>query len=151
MPSPNSFMVTFAEIQILPNDQKKATVLTVDEFIRIAKGGYHDASNPKNENFFIKYEVGGLMCCVDSCGKIVNYEIYKLLEMLWMLRYKDNVYKTCKNVGWTSGYSPSEAQFEILKKYGINHVYDWCYGENAFRLFRDIQSPSFQDKYKSLK
>ena len=44
-------------------------------------------------------------------------------------------------------FRPSDGQLQILKQYGIGHLHEFAYGENAFRLLRDVSRPEWVSAY----
>jgi hypothetical protein len=43
--------------------------------------------------------------------------------------------------------APNKAQMNILKKYGMNEISDFVYGDNAFKLMKDALDPQWQNTY----
>ncbi|MCQ2975666.1 MAG: hypothetical protein MJ211_12765 [Bacteroidales bacterium] len=51
--------------------------------------------------------------------------------------------------GWAGNqFKPTDAQMQILKKYGIHSLGDFCYGMFAFMLLRDMENGEWVIKYK---
>lgn len=55
--------------------------------------------------------------------------------------------------GWAAnkeaGFLPSDKQMDILKTYGLQNINDFIYGENLYRLMKDLLDKTWQNAYKS--
>lgn len=130
----NSSPVTFALVKIIEDEEIEAKVISKSTFVRMMSGKQECKANPENENFFEKYEIDPFV-----------------LEILWKLKYKEHPHLGNNQEGWAAElYSPSEGQFNLLSQYGIYSFTSYCYGENMFRLLKDIQSANWVNLYKSL-
>ena len=90
--------------------------------------------------------------------KISDYTISKTintLNNLWRLRYCEYPYPhsgTAK--GWARHKDPkvrtlpSDKQYAILRTYGIEDLNNFFYGENAYRLLKDIRNKAWRTDYK---
>ncbi len=133
-------LVTFALVKPLPNGKRKVRIITQDDFVYQAKGKTKSPGNPYKEDYFEKYQIKNL----------------NVLNNLWKLRYKEFPYKqkdgTPIEKGWSQNdelpYIPTAAQLEMLKKFGINRISDYFYGENAFKLLEAMQNPEWLKAYK---
>ncbi len=109
------------------------------DFFLQAKGEINSEANLTRKNLFKYY---GL----DSAKAIYA------INNLWRLRYAEYPYRTADSTanlkGWAGReFSPSEAQMEILRSYGIQHINDLIIGENLFRLLKDVSNPAWQQNY----
>lgn len=132
-------LIRYYLIHQKPDGKFSYRQLTQDAFVYQAAGRTNSKANPNGENFFEKYGV-----------KDPN-----IVEELWKLRYFEYPYRTSRTMptGWSTNDSiptiPSKQQFEILKKYGIKRISDFCYGENAFELLRDMENDKWIERYKN--
>jgi hypothetical protein len=46
-------------------------------------------------------------------------------------------------------FMPTNAQMNILKGYGLQTINGYIYGENLFRLLKDIQNKQWIERYKA--
>lgn len=127
--------------------------LSGESFIKQATGITESRANPDSIDFFEEYRV-------TSCVKLKDPSTGEVRRpcdpfgKLWKLRYSKypfhNKVAVDRGEGWAKNeFKPSIGQFEILSEYGINHTTAMCYGENAFRLLRDINDPIWVQKYKA--
>jgi hypothetical protein len=75
------------------------------------------------------------------------------LDNLWKLRFWEYPYAVADGARTGKGWAekptiPGERQFEVLSDYGITHTTALCYGENMFRLLRDMGDPVWVDNYR---
>ncbi|GAB4139456.1 MAG: hypothetical protein Fur0041_14600 [Bacteroidia bacterium] len=151
-----------------PSKEIQAYSISGAEFKRIACGFAPPSSvNPKAENLFAKY---GIEDCGYFGDTIIHHVLYKgglrcnVIDEVWRLRYKEWPYHVqskpnqqsvlnpaTSGPGWArEELQPSEGQLNILKGYGIQHFVDEIiYGENAFRLLKDIQDDTWVSTYRS--
>ncbi|MCF6240101.1 MAG: hypothetical protein L3J74_02000 [Bacteroidales bacterium] len=137
-PSLAGGLVNFALVKPLANGKRKIILLSQDNFVYQAKGKMKSLANPYKIDFFKKYNITNL----------------SVLDNLWKLRYTEYPYKTTGKAekGWSQNldfdYMPTAGQMEMLKKFGIENLRDYFYGENAFRLLEAIQNPQWLKTYK---
>ncbi|MBP5503982.1 MAG: hypothetical protein J6Y24_14455 [Bacteroidales bacterium] len=133
----SNLLERFVEIHINPNGTFKYTYLTMDGFVNRAAGRERSAANTKGANYFANFGI-------QNPGVVGD---------LWKLRYTEYPYHGNNEQGWSTNDSiptlPSEAQMEILKKYGISRMSDYCYGIMAFMLLHDMEDPAWIEKYKN--
>ena len=136
----NSFgsMIHLALIKPGNNGKHRIIQLTKDGFIAQASGKQQSLANPEEEDFFEKHQI-----------KNPN-----ILDDLWRLRYKEYPYFSNEKIepGWSANDSipfvPTEAQMQILQKFGLNRMSDYIIGENAFRLLKLMEQPEWINSYK---
>ena len=121
------------------------------KFMYTAMGYWPGVVNMKRENLFMKNDVDSCFLIEDDYGKIVNYYC-PIFDSLWKVRFFEHpiVYDMR---GWSHGrYKPSTKQLEYLyKEYGIqNLLTDYIYGENLYKLLRDIRQTSWIVNYSAL-
>jgi len=152
----NNDLVRFYEIHVTFEKKLKFTQLTMDGFVYRAMGKIKCAANPYGKNLF-------------ECYGIKDPNV---VCRLWKLRYSEHPYKPgakSDSIGWASGPTvpserqlkimknppkpihvlPSEEQFQILHRYGINTIQDLCYGDMCFMLMKDMCDPNWVSKYRN--
>lgn len=138
IPNAGGSLVNFALVKPLANGKRKIILITQDNFVAQASGKTKSLANPYKINYFKKYKITSL----------------SVLDNLWKLRYTEFPYRTTGKAekGWSQNlefdYLPTSQQMEMLKKFGIQHLRDYFYGENAFRLLEAIQNPQWLKTYK---
>lgn len=145
----------------------KVEYISEDNFVLYGKGLRKCKANLSQENLF---EKAGVDCGLILDPKEVDgVEVYDTLwnEMaplclpiydIWKLRYSVdphyNKYHTAVNEedkGWAqTRYRPSVNQVKHLQQYGINDITDIFWGENMFKLFKDMQDEEWVENYKHL-
>jgi hypothetical protein len=77
----------------------------------------------------------------------------EIVTQLWKLRYAIYPFKvqTKDTLGWTQNfenpYMPNEKQMLILKEYGLNDINGFIWGDNLFRLLKDMESRDWVVRY----
>lgn len=119
---------------------EEISIISLNTFLAYATGTTKCDANPKKEDFFDVY----------------NIENKDIVNDIWKLRYKKYPFKTTygdTEVGWSTNDSiptmPSEEQFEILNQFGISKISDFCYGDNAFRLLKSMETEDWISTYKA--
>ena len=134
VPTLNGSLITFAIVRELRDGSKEISFISKDTFILQAMGMQDSKANPKKESFFKKYNITP-----------------EALDEIWKLRYSEHPYSQKKIFGWANKESiPSPGQMIELKKFGIENMFSYCYGEKAFKLLQLIQDPSWVVRYKGL-
>jgi hypothetical protein len=170
MPGANSTAVTFHIVRKWDDPKRPIEAVNISqaEFMRIACGFQESQVNPKKENLFAKY---GLTDCGYFNDTVIKGRIYNggmrcnTVEDLWRLRYGEWPFfvqaprpsngNTLTPQGPGPGWArkpqmPSEGQLEILKAYGVTDpMVDVIWGEEAFRLLKDMQDDAWVATYKS--
>lgn len=152
-PSGNSQFFNLAEVTVYEGKIVEIKHLTVDEFVKCMAGILETKANPDKENFFEKYGIKG--CDVHILEDGFSVFDCELVWDLWRLRYDKNPAKTAgreqnqSDDGWSrKKYIPSEGQMQILQRYGIRHISEFFYGENAYKLLRDMSNPNWVQTYR---
>ncbi|MBN1250584.1 MAG: hypothetical protein JXR51_02125 [Bacteroidales bacterium] len=128
----------FVLIKPLANGEFNVIQITKERFINQAEGKQESLANPKNINFFEEFNIQNTLVVND----------------LWKLRYIDYPYFTMEKMdnGWSSNDSipflPTNAQMQILNKFGMTRLSDYIYGENAFQLLFKMTSDKWVKEYK---
>ena len=133
LPTANGGTVSYG-IHMLTVDKKvKTTFLTFDTFIRQFSGSEPSRANP------------------DRINNLKNNEInVQTVKDLWKLRYATYPFGKSPEKGWGGQTGmPSEAQMQILAKYGVERIGDVIYGENLMNLLIDMENPTWVQIYKN--
>ncbi len=163
---------------ILTNGKKieRTTPISRIRFIRQAMGIEESVANPTKRNLFVKYNVYDSVKIMSEViasinpkpddEKLYNYKkrtrfnnrieflAKNTTGQLWKLRYASYPYMSSASdtTGWTMNYAnpymPTKAQMQILKGYGLETINGYIYGENLFRLLKDIQNKQWVEAYK---
>ncbi len=120
--------------KIVGGDQVQA-----ESFLRQAMGKEKSKANPLQENLFKKYGI----------------KDPDIIFSLWKLRYAKNPWKTDDSTnmyGWTnrSKYPmiPYNSQLKILKRYGLDNINGFIYGNKLFQLLKDMEDPDWIKTYQ---
>lgn len=106
-------------------------------FEKQARGLTYSDANLKKEDMF-------------TANGISNYKIH---TFLWKLRY--SIYPFATNMqnpnGWTHNaeneYMPRPEQMDILRGYGLKQINGYIWGDNLFRLFKDMETEEWVKAY----
>jgi hypothetical protein len=128
----NSEPVSFGIMRQNPDSTHEIIHLTKDSFIRQASGFESSRANPDKINFFEKYSIEP-----------------RVLEKLWRLKFDANPYDSIDEIGWGTKLGvPSNAQFDLLKEFGINSLTDYAYGEKVWMLLVKVNDPLWTASYQ---
>ncbi|MBN2891724.1 MAG: hypothetical protein JXL97_07645 [Bacteroidales bacterium] len=150
--------------------------ITKNDFLKQAQGFAPSDANIKSENFFTKYgafdslaimrEVIASIYPVPTDEVLYNYKkrtrynnrvdflSKNLINNLWKLRYAIYPFMSGSEdtLGWTMNfentYMPRPEQMQILEGYGLDKINGYVWGDNLFRLFKDMQDPNWVETYK---
>lgn len=162
-PGPNMEVVTYAIVTTQGGKIVKSEFINKQSFIDKATGKELTKANPYQINLF---EAFGIDECfytnTETNNTISNQKSAQkkctTINDLWRLRYKThpqykiNFFSGDETIfgGWIKDEKlPSLGQLDILQGYGIIQLTDFFYGENMFLLFKDMQTPSWVEKYKA--
>lgn len=126
--------------------------ISADQFIMQASGRILSRANPDTVDFFEYYNVRSCQKKIDENGN--ESRPCSPFEDLWRLRFSEypihHSTPTDRGLGWAKyPTKPSDAQMKILATYGIRTYTGMCFGENAFRLLRDIKDPMWVNAYRA--
>lgn len=129
-----------------------ATPLTREQFVLQAQGLVPSVANPEQINLFRKYKVD--VCLPqgpDTVGRFV--QDCGVFDNLWKLRFWDYPFRLVEGQhpgkGWAEKPdAPSPRQLLLLSDYGMLRMNDLAWGENAFRLLRDVGDSVWVDNYR---
>ena len=146
-----STIITYAFVSTRGDQIIGAQNVRKDRFMFTAMGYWPGLVNPEKKNLFEENGVDSCFLLKDDLDKIVGYYC-PVFDSLWKIRYSSHpmLYDL---KGWSRGsYKPSIAQLEYLhNEYGIkNFLTDYIYGENLYKLLRDIQDSAWISTYSSL-
>lgn len=147
----NSTVITYAFISTRDGKIISSEPVRKQRFMYTAMGHWPGYVNLKRENLLFKNDVDSSFLVEDEYGKIVDYYC-PIFDSLWKVRFFEHptVYDA---YGWSHGrYRPSQKQLEYLaNEYGIqNLLTEYIYGENLYKLLRDMQNTSWIINYSSL-
>ncbi|MFT5821074.1 MAG: hypothetical protein ACI8ZM_002323 [Crocinitomix sp.] len=147
----NSTLVTYAFVTTRDGKIVSSQIVRKQRFMYTAMGHWPGVANIQRENLFFKNNVDSCLLVEDEYGKIVNYYC-PIFDSLWKVRFFEHPTQYDLE-GWSHGrYRPSHKQLEYLaKEYGIqNLLTDYIYGDNLYKLLRDMGKPSWIVNYSSL-
>lgn len=156
MPSHSGGLITYYVVYTKGDKISGTVPLNKEEFVKQVTGHVHSKANEKHKNLFKENQIENCYVLYDAemfkhdIKKYVGFEC-PCLDNLWKIRYKKHPYDHQKNDGWSkskTGYAPSGSQFGFLKKYyNVLSVSGIFYGENMWKLLRDMQDEEFKDFY----
>ncbi len=139
-----------------PNNKIQDTYpISKDDFIRglIGDKYYRTKANPNKENLLAKNGINSWETinnlwklryfkypyCVDCDSLSANYQV-------------DSTGNPPEFMGWTNNssnpYMPAPGQMDILKNYGLPTINEYIYGDNLFRLLKDMEDNSWISTYR---
>lgn len=139
--SVGQFFIIYAPNNVIQNQ----TPISKDEFIRFSLGIDISKPNPDKENLLRSHGI----------------QNWRTIEQLWKIRYAkypygsdimDTTVKQTDTLGWTnnfiSPFVPRPEQMDILETYGLKTINGYIYGENLFRLFKDMENSTWISTYR---
>ncbi len=118
-------------------------------FILQASGLMESKANLESIDLFDQYGIQDCGVWADKTGHQANLECSPILE-LWKLRYQNGM-GAQPGLGWAAEeFRPSIRQQIILQLYRPPEYEHWhgpYFGEDAFRLLRDMQDPAWVETY----
>ncbi len=163
MPHYPENLVTYNLVEEREGKITKCQTITERNFLLMAAGEMRCKANPNQINLLEKHNIP--LCTITYNQPFRSYSINcKLIDRLWRVRYPyhpkslkhekddasilDNVPDSLR--GWASGQmNPSEGQFKLLKKYGIDQSSDVIYGDSLWLFLNDICNANWVNTYKS--
>ena len=154
-PGANSSYVNYAIVGENGGSLVYTKFISLDEFIRIAKGKQFSPANQVGKNMFKDFQIKDCFYKIDSleCLKKPEPKIFDL----WALRYNRNPfcppdcspaeYMLVEGIGQHKR-RPSWPQIQILQKYGIVYLNDFFYGDKLFELLSDFQKQEWRQLYQ---
>lgn len=133
-----SGFVTYGIIKIHEDGRKEITNLTESNFIMQVTGQQPSKANPERINFLEKYEIK-----------------WQTFGDIWKIRYAEFPYEGQRKMetGWSGKpVCPSDGQWSFLtSNYGYSALSQFLYGDNMWKLLKDMQDPAWQAQYSSLR
>jgi hypothetical protein len=148
-PSANNARFTCAIVKVYEGKVIRAQFITTNDFVLQATGLQESVANPEYKNLISTWGVDNCVASVDpvmgdyaiDCNPVYN---------VWKLRYKsDPTTPDAGEEGWSNKpLRPSDGQMTILSQYGIHHIAHFTFGDNAFKLLKDLSQPAWVAAYK---
>lgn len=116
-------------------------VLTFDSFLRQIMGKEESIANIQKKDYFQVYGIN---------------DPY-IVAQLWRLRYYRYPFENFSNdtLGWTynkaNPFMPTTKQMKILSNYGLRSFSDIIFGENLFRLLKDMENIQWVENFVNAK
>ena len=153
MPNHTGDLITFGIVHVRDSAIVGSTPLDRAKWVRMVAGEEMSLANQKLENLFVKNKI-------DSCWVLYDAEYYKYgkkkyvgyecspLKNLWKIRYQAHPYEYGAT-GWSmKPYAPNGTQLAFLRRfYGVGSVSQFFYGDDMFRLLKDMGDPEWKDFY----
>lgn len=146
-----SSILSYAFISTRDGVVISAEPVTEQRFMYVALGYWPHIANMGRENLFAKNNVDSCFLYKDDLDNIVGYENLPF-DHLWKIRFNEHP-SNYDELGWSHGrYKPSQKQQEFLyQEYGLlNILTDYVYGENLYKLLRDIRDKNWITLYSTL-
>jgi|GEM_PF-1434253 len=133
LPTPNSGIICYGIHMMTVDNKPEINFVKFDTFIRQFNGSEPSRANPDRTNLLKKHGID-----------------IQTIKDIWKLRYAIYPFGKSQEKGWGGQNGmPSEAQMQILAKYGIVNIGDVVYGENLIRLLTDMEDPTWLQIYKN--
>jgi len=143
---PNGASIGQFFIIYAPNNTiQNTSPISKDEFIRFSLGMDVSKPNPDKENLFRKNGI----------------QDWRTIEQIWKVRYAkypygsrilDTTILASDSLGWTNNFinpfMPTSEQMDILNQYGLQSINGYVYGNNLFRLLKDMEDSAWISRYK---
>ena len=131
-PGANSSYVNYAIVGENGGSLVYTKFISLDEFIRIAKGKQFSPANQVGKNMFKDFQIKDCFYnrnpfCPPDCSPAE----YMLVEGIGQHKRR-----------------PSWPQIQILQKYGIVYLNDFFYGDKLFELLSDFQKQEWRQLYQ---
>ena len=148
----NNQLYTLFTVKVFEGEVIHTHPLTREQFVLQAQGVVPSKANPLNINLFRNFEVG--LCLPlgeDTVGRfLLDCEVF---DRLWKLRFWEYPYKLREGQhpgkGWAeTRTAPSPRQLLLLTDYGMLQLGNLAYGDNTFRLLRDVSDSAWVDNYR---
>jgi hypothetical protein len=159
-PTANSGLITYAIVETDENNKMLSRkVVSRNNWILMMRGLQWSKANPDKKDLWSEQGIGDCFWILDnSMDKYISLDCIaqRNVNDLWRLRYsknpqyrQDKVTSDSKIVGgWAANaFRPNWPQIQILQNYGIVYISDFFYGENMFKLMKDVQEETWVDTY----
>lgn len=152
MPNHTGDLISFAIVKV-QNEKVVGTIpCTRQKWIQYAGGIEMNPANKKLKNLFAEYEVDSCWILYDADYLKYDKKVFRgcdclAMENLWKLRYKAHPYEHGPE-GWGGKYNATDKQYAFLKMFfNVGSQIDYFYGENAFKLLKEMAHPEFAEFY----
>lgn len=146
-----SSILTYAFVSTRDGKIIGAQIVREEMFMYSALGHWPSIVNPQRVNLFAENGIDSCFLIKNDFDKIVGYYCAPFAD-IWKVRFGEHPTQY-DQFGWGHGkYKPSQKQVEFLaSEYGIHNILtDYIYGDNLFKLLRDIRTPAWIANYRSL-
>ncbi len=131
----NSSPVSFGIYSLRPDSTVSVLYLTPDAFVRQFRGVEESVANPDRVD----------LCALHQIDSTVFAKV-------WKLKYDQYPFGPPDEPGWgTASGTPSQAQFNMLSQFGIYTITDHCYGDNLYKLLKQLGNNVWVGQYMQLK
>ena len=148
----NNQLFTLFTVKVFEGRLIQSEPMTRDQFVLQAQGVVPSKANPERVNLFRKYEVNACVAVgPDTTGRFI--QDCNVFDDLWRIRFQEYPFRLVEGQhpgkGWAEKReAPSARQLLLLTDYGMLSRSDIAYGENVFRLLRDVGDSSWVDNYR---
>jgi len=150
-PGANTALFTAAVVSESGGKIVRSRPVAARNFMLQISGNEYSLANPDGINLIKEKGIESCEVWLDSLSRQYRYNCNPV-KNIWRLRYDSYpVLNDAMNdkVGWSNKkYTPSDGQMAILGGYGLKSVNGFIYGDNLFRLFKDMNNPSWVATYK---
>jgi len=147
----HSSILTYAFVSTRDGKIIGAQTVRRQMFMYTALGHWPSLVNPKRENLLLKNGIDTAFLVKNEYDEIID-SYCPSFDQLWKVRFYEHPYEYDLE-GWSHGqYKPSAAQIEFLaSEYGVKNVLtDYIYGDNLYKLLRDVRNQAWISKYRAL-
>jgi hypothetical protein len=130
-----SYLITFVIVEVDSKGVVNRTFMERKDWLHQLVGIQTSVANPSGKNLLKDAGIDG--------PDVINE--------LWKLRYSETPYGgQAIEKGWAGKPTiPSNGQMEMLKKFGVNSINDFFYGENLINLLKAMQDPGWVAEYQN--
>ena len=152
MTSANSQLGSFYVVKTFDNTVVGNSQISKEQFVLQAKGLLTSKANISEIDYFSVNEIGSCIAEFDDYGNNYNIDC-SVLDNIWRLRFNEypilGKVQPVDHQGWsTKPHNPSTRQWQILDEYGSAQGGVPFYGDDAWRLLRDMSNPKWVADYR---
>lgn len=128
-------LTSYAIVRQNPDSTVQYIFMTFDSFIHQIAGSERSLANPEKINYLDEYGIE-----IDD------------FKNLWKLKYDTYPFGMSKELGYgTELGAPSSGQYDMLKRYGISTISDYCFGDNLWEFMLKFKDPQWVGMYQNQK